>query len=84
METFNFSREIPSDPVYDVLVAGGGPAGSAAAICAAGLGMKALRWGQSAATLDAERLVATLRENNAYLPQTTPTKEMTRNENRHS
>lgn len=35
-------RSIPVDDTYDVFVAGGGPAGSAAAICAARLGAKVL------------------------------------------
>jgi len=35
-------REIPVEEGYDILVAGGGPAGSAAAICAARLGAKVL------------------------------------------
>ncbi|HWM48277.1 MAG TPA: FAD-dependent oxidoreductase [Xanthobacteraceae bacterium] len=42
METYRLSREIPVDESYDVLVAGGGPAGSAAAVCAARLGAKVL------------------------------------------
>lgn len=40
--TFRLEREIPADESYDVLVAGGGPAGSAAAISAARLGAKVL------------------------------------------
>ncbi|NND05644.1 MAG: FAD-dependent oxidoreductase [Saprospiraceae bacterium] len=40
--TYQFSREIPIDDSYDVVVAGGGPAGSAAAICAGRLGAKVL------------------------------------------
>ena len=42
MSTYKLTREIPVDESYDVLVAGGGPAGSAAAICAARLGAKVL------------------------------------------
>ncbi len=42
MQSFNFSRSIPVEEGYDVLVAGGGPAGSAAAVCAARLGAKVL------------------------------------------
>jgi hypothetical protein len=41
-ETFRLVREIPVDDDYDILVAGGGPAGSAAAISAARLGAKVL------------------------------------------
>lgn len=57
-----------------------GMMGQAAGTAAA----QALRQGQTASTLDTEKLVTTLRENNAYLPQTTLTREMTRNENRNS
>src|SRR2546421_527732 len=35
-------RRIPVEDQYDILVAGGGPAGSAAAVCAARLGAKVL------------------------------------------
>jgi hypothetical protein len=42
METFRLTREVPVDDRYDVLVAGGGPAGTAAAICAARRGAKVL------------------------------------------
>jgi hypothetical protein len=42
MQTYRLSRDIPLEDDYDILVAGGGPAGSAAAICAARLGVKVL------------------------------------------
>src|SRR5271165_956903 len=41
MSTYRLTRDIRVEE-YDVLVAGGGPAGSAAAICAARLGAKVL------------------------------------------
>ena len=41
-ETFRLTREIPVEEGYDLVVAGGGPAGTAAAICAARLGAKVL------------------------------------------
>jgi ribulose 1,5-bisphosphate synthetase/thiazole synthase len=41
-DTYQLTRSIPSDPVYDLVVAGGGPAGTAAAVCAARLGLKVL------------------------------------------
>jgi ribulose 1,5-bisphosphate synthetase/thiazole synthase len=40
--TYSFQRSIPIEGGYDLVVAGGGPAGSAAAICAARLGAKVL------------------------------------------
>ena len=40
--TFALTRQIPIEEGYDVLVAGGGPAGASAAICAARLGAKVL------------------------------------------
>ena len=40
--TYQFSRSIPCDAPYDLIVAGGGPAGTAAAVCAARLGLKVL------------------------------------------
>ncbi|TFZ02647.1 FAD-dependent oxidoreductase [Ramlibacter henchirensis] len=40
--SYQLSRTIPSDPGYDLVVAGGGPAGTAAAVCAARLGLKVL------------------------------------------
>lgn len=42
MSTYRLSREIPSDTPYDIVVAGGGPAGTAAAVCAARRGLKTL------------------------------------------
>ena len=42
MQTYRLTRDIPVEEGFDVLVAGGGPAGSAAAICAARLGAKVL------------------------------------------
>ena len=41
-ETFKLMREIPVEKGFDLVVAGGGPAGAAAAICAARLGAKVL------------------------------------------
>lgn len=41
-KTFQFTREIPVEEGFDLVVAGGGPAGAAAAICAARLGAKVL------------------------------------------
>ena len=40
--TYQLARTIPSDDGYDLVVAGGGPAGTAAAVCAARLGLKVL------------------------------------------
>ena len=40
--TFNFTRQLPVETGYDLVVAGGGPAGAAAAVCAARLGAKVL------------------------------------------
>jgi len=42
MQTYRLTRDIPAEDGFDLLVAGGGPAGSAAAICAARLGAKVL------------------------------------------
>ena len=39
---YQLTRDIPVDESYDILVAGGGPAGTAAAVCAARLGAKVL------------------------------------------
>ncbi len=39
---YTFTRSIPAEPAYDLVVAGGGPAGTAAAVCAARLGLKVL------------------------------------------
>ena len=41
-DTYLLSRKIPVDDTYDLVVAGGGPAGTAAAVCAARLGIKVL------------------------------------------
>lgn len=41
-ETYRLTREVPVDAGYDLVVAGGGPGGAAAAICAARLGAKVL------------------------------------------
>jgi hypothetical protein len=42
MAQFKLVRDIPVEDSYDLLVAGGGPAGTAAAVCAARLGAKVL------------------------------------------
>src|SRR5262249_13722860 len=42
MATHRLTRDIPVDESYDILVAGGGPAGTAAAISAARLGARVL------------------------------------------
>ena len=42
METYRLTREVPAEEGFDVLVAGGGPAGTAAAVCAARLGARVL------------------------------------------
>ncbi len=42
MKTYSLKREIKTENEYDLVVAGGGPGGSAAAICAARLGAKVL------------------------------------------
>ncbi|MFW6213498.1 MAG: FAD-dependent oxidoreductase [Spirochaetota bacterium] len=41
-ETFELRRSIPCDAHYDLVVAGGGPAGTTAAIAAARNGLKVL------------------------------------------
>lgn len=41
-QTYRFVREIPVEDGYDLVVAGGGPAGAAAAVCAARLGARVL------------------------------------------
>ena len=40
--TYRLTRDIPLETGYDLVVAGGGPAGTAAAVCAARLGAKVL------------------------------------------
>ena len=40
--SWEFSRSMDSDPAYALVGAGGGPAGSAAAVCGARLGMTTL------------------------------------------
>ncbi|NMB25032.1 MAG: FAD-dependent oxidoreductase, partial [Firmicutes bacterium] len=42
METYRLDRDVLMEEGYDLVVAGGGPAGSAAAICAARLGARVL------------------------------------------
>lgn len=42
MKTYRLERSLPIEEGYDVIVAGGGPAGAAAAICAGRLGAKVL------------------------------------------
>ena len=42
MQTYSLVRDIPVDDSYDIFVAGGGPAGTAAAVCAARLGARVL------------------------------------------
>jgi hypothetical protein len=42
MSTYTLKREIPVEEDFDLVVAGGGPAGTAAAVCAARLGAKVL------------------------------------------
>ncbi len=42
MNNYTLQREIPIEDGYDVLIAGGGPAGTAAAVCAARLGARVL------------------------------------------
>ncbi|OQB85232.1 MAG: hypothetical protein BWX88_02072 [Planctomycetes bacterium ADurb.Bin126] len=41
-ETYNLVRRVPIESGYEVVVCGGGPAGAAAAVCAARLGAKVL------------------------------------------
>src|SRR5688572_11720363 len=40
--TYTLNRQIPSGDAFDLIVAGGGPAGTAAAVCGARLGLKTL------------------------------------------
>jgi len=41
-ETYTLTRQVPVEAGYDLVVCGGGPAGTAAAVCAARLGAKVL------------------------------------------
>jgi flavin-dependent dehydrogenase len=41
-QTFTLTRQVPVETGYDLVVCGGGPAGTAAAVCAARLGAKVL------------------------------------------
>jgi len=41
-KTYTLTRQIPAEGGYDLIVCGGGPAGTAAAVCAARLGAKVL------------------------------------------
>jgi hypothetical protein len=42
MSTYTLTQSIPAEAGYDLVVAGGGPAGTSAAVCAARLGLKVL------------------------------------------
>ena len=92
--TYTLSREIKSEKGYDLVVAGGGLAGSAAVkvqgsirvqpACsmmgqAAGTAVvQFIETGQKANNLDTEQLVKTLRNDGAVLPQETLSRTMTR------
>ena len=42
MSGYTYTRDIPEEDGYDIVVAGGGPAGCGAAVCAARLGARVL------------------------------------------
>ena len=62
MNTYRLKRDIETEGGYDVLVAGGGPAGTAAAV-------QAVNNNETACALDSAKLASTLRNNGAILPE---------------
>ena len=66
MKDYTFQREIPIEEGYDLLVAGGGPAGTAAAGTAA---VQTIEADRSACDIDVRKLTASLRKQGAYLPE---------------
>lgn len=42
LPTYTYTRRLPVDDSYDLVVAGGGPAGTAAAVCASRMGLRTL------------------------------------------